>query len=598
MRPTPRSGSHGYNGFLRARPGTTRERLAAEMAGVMAGVAQQFPATSSATAYVVHPLVESIVGDLRPTLIVALAGALLLMLLASVNVTNLLLARGAVRAQEIAIRAALGASRLRIVRQLLVESLVLSATGTAAGLLGAFGGVRLLQRLGASTLPRLESVPFDGRVIAFAMAAMIATTILIGLVPSMRLVRAETGGVLAEPGRAVTSSRGTRRLLSTMIVAEITVAIALVAGAGWLVRNFANLSNASTGFTADGRVVFNVYLSGARYAQPESVASWWATLDERLRALPGVTAVGASSMTPLAPERDVSYYVATNADPDSARLESTARMRSAGPGFFRAMGVRMTEGRELTADDRPRNVAVVNRAFVQRYLGGRDPLTEPFYYGFPKVDRTTPYRIVGVTDDVKYASLGEPPEPTFYLPDSEPQQTVVVATSLQDPASLVAAIRGAVQSVDPTLVVAPESMPQIVAKSLSRQRLGVVLMTMFAAAALALAAIGIYGVITYASTARLREIATRMAIGGAPSDVFWMLVHEGRTVAAIGTALGVAAAYAGGRVVSNRLYEVRALDPLILTSAVGSVLAIAFVAIVVPARRASKVDVAATLRLE
>jgi predicted permease len=599
MRADRQSVSHGYDGYLRARPGTTRERLASEMAGVMAGVAEQFPGSAAGRAYVVRPLVESIVGDLGPMLIVVLAGATLLLVLACVNVTNLLLASSAVRSHEIAVRAALGAGRGRIIRQLLTESLVLAAAGTVAGLIVALVGVRLLLNLGASTLPRLQDVPFDGRVLLVALTALLVTTVLIGLVPALRLARVDIRGLMNESGRSATGGPRTHRLLAGMVVTEIAVAITLVAGAGWLVRSFTNLSGTDPGFTAKGRLVVDIFLPAARYGQPDALTNWSASLSERLHAIGSVTAVGATSMVPLRPEHDVAYYVGTNAEADDPNRQITARLRSAGPGFFKAMGVKVMAGREFTTDDDPTGaVAVINRAFAQRYLHGNDPLKEQFYFGFPTVNRRTGYTILGVVDDMKYVSVGQPAEPTFYTQEFGLQQTIVVASSVADPTPIIASVRAAVKSIDPTLAVNPESMPQIVATSLSRQRLGLMLMMMFAGGALMLAAIGIYGVIAYASAQRLGEVATRMALGATPSDVFWMLIKQGRTLAAIGMVLGLLAAYLAGRVLASRLYEVRALDPLVLVTAVVLVLAITCVAIVVPARRASQIDLAGALRLQ
>lgn len=601
---TRASVAHSFEGYMRVRPGTTRERLHGELTATMEGVAREFPASATGRVYVATPLVEAIVGDLGPILILVLGGAGLLLLLACANVTNLLLARSTARAREIAVRTALGAPRGRIVRQLLTESLVLAFAGTLAGLFVAFAGVRLLLYLGASELPRLQAVPFDVRVLLFALAALVVTGLLIGMAPALRLARTDLRALLNESGRSATGGRGAQRMFAGMIVAEIAVAITLVVGAGWLVRSFANLSAADTGFTAEGRLIFELFLPPARYGRANAMAALQTQLAERLQAIGSVTAVGTTSVAPLRPERNVAMYVGMRGEVDDPNHQLTARLRMAGPGFFKAMGVKVIAGREFTADDRqlvPNVIvsnAIVNRAFVDRYLAGRDPLREQFYMGFPTVDRRRGYTIMGVVDDMKYVSVAEPAEPTFYFPAAGLQQTVVVASSLADPRSIAASVRAAVKEIDPTIPVEPISMADIVSESLSRQRLGVTLMLLFAGAALLLAAIGIYGVIAYASAQRVGEVATRMALGATPSHVFWMLMYQGRTLSLIGAALGLAAAYASGRIVANRLYEVRASDPVILMSAVILVFAIALVAVLIPARRASQIDLARTLRLE
>jgi putative ABC transport system permease protein len=273
------------------------------------------------------------------------------------------------------------------------------------------------------------------------------------------------------------------------------------------------------------------------------------------------------------------------------------------PNFFEVMGIKMMGGRAFTSADRQGTtpVTIVNRSFVRRYLGGRDPLREQFAFGYPTIDPKTMRAIVGVVDDVKYGSLAEAPEPIFYVPqDQAPywQQTIVVATSLSDPMTIVPSVRAAIRSVDPQLLVQFASVQQIVSSSLRLQRLGLMLMMVFAFAALGLAAIGIYGVIAYSSAQRVGEVATRMALGATPANVFWLMVNQGRTLSVLGMLLGLMAAFATGRVIASQLYEVRASDPLILVSAVALVLMITFLAIVLPARRASRVDPARVLRLD
>ena len=599
------SQGHGIDGYLRVRPGTTPERLRSELTGVMGGLAREFPVADNYRVYTVRTLVEAIVGDLGPTLVIVLSASALLLLLACVNVTNLLLARGAVRTREIALRVALGASRGRIIRHLLTESLVLAAGGAVAGLLVAYAGVRLLLFLGASKLPRLDTVPFDARVLLFALGVMVGSGVLVGLAPALRLAATDIKSLMSDGGRSAAGSRVQHRTLATMIVAEIALAIVLVAGAGWLVRSFANMEEANPGFAFKGRLAVDVSVPFAKYNSPDRLAAWSRETGDRVRALGGVTGVASAGSFPLRPGRNTAgvTYLAFQEQLDDPDHPRPAHPISVSPNFFEVMGIKMMGGRAFTSADRQGTtpVTIVNRSFVRRYLGGRDPLREQFAFGYPTIDPKTMRTIVGVVDDVKYGSLAEAPEPIFYVPqDQAPywQQTIVVATSLPDAMTIVPSVRAAIKSVDPQLLVQFASVQQIVSSSLSLQRLGLMLMMVFAFAALGLAAIGIYGVIAYSSAQRAGEVATRMALGATPANVFWLMVNQGRTLSVLGMLLGLTAAFVTGRVVASQLYEVRASDPLILMSAVALVLMITFLAIVLPARRASQIDPARVLRLD
>jgi putative ABC transport system permease protein len=315
--------------------------------------------------------------------------------------------------------------------------------------------------------------------------------------------------------------------------------------------------------------------------------------------------VASTSMFPLRARNafNTTVYAAFQEqlnDPDHPRPVHPV---SVSPEFFDAMGIKLMAGRRFTADDRrgTPTVTIVNRTFQRRYLTGRDPFTTRFAVGYPTVDPNTMMSIVGIVDDVKYLSLAQAADPIYYTAEAQApywNQLMVVTTSLKDPNALVPSVRAAIHSVDSQMLVRFDSVPDIIASSLSLQRLGMTLMLIFACTALGLAAIGIYGVIAYASAQRVGEVATRMALGASPSQVFWLMVNQGRTLSVLGTLLGVTTAFVAGRVVASQLYGVRASDPLILMSAVALVLAISFLAIVIPARRASRVNPARVLRLD
>lgn len=613
---TPQSTGHGFDGFVRVKPGTRLERLQSEMAGAMAGIARDYGMLGKNRRYELRPLVNAMVGDLRSTLVVVLAAAALLLVLASVNVTNLMLARGSVRSREIAVRVALGAGRGRIVRQLLTEALVLSTAGTVVGLAVAYVGVRLLLAFGASDLPRLDHVPFiDLRIAGFALIVLVLTALLVGFAPALRLAGTSLRTLMNESGRSSTGSGAAHRTLKTMIVAEIALAITLVAGAGWLVRSFENLGTADAGFASNGRLVFDVVLAPSRLLPPSGTErvtgamiadrqlAWTHDLEEHLGPIPGVTAVATTATMPFGIDRDGVLYIGVQGDVVDPDHPLVARAHRVNERFFSAMGIKIIAGREFTADDRSGTmaVAIVNRTFARRYLGSRDPLTAKFAAGYPEVPAAPMFTVVGVVDDVKYVSLGQAADPAYYTPAAQTPyftQAVVINTALADPISIAPAVRSAVKAMDPELPVTPRSLSEVVSVSLRRQRLGMMLMLLFAGAALALAAVGIYGVIAYASAQRMGEVATRMALGATPSDVFWLLMDQGRLLAIAGTVAGLAVAYAAGRAGSSLLYEVRASDPLILVTAAAIVLAITALAILFPARRVSRVEPSRILRLD
>ena len=599
----PKDVNHSFEGFMRLKPGLSVDRARSEMASVMNGLARDFPSSAKNRSYVVRPLVDSIVGDLGPILIVVLSATALLLLLACVNVTNLLLARGAARAREMALRVALGAGRGRIVRQLLTESVLLATAGTAVGLLIAFVGVRLLLRLGAGTLPRLDAVPFDGRVLLFALVTLIVSGVLVGFAPALRLAGTDARTLMNESGRSASGGRGTARWLNAMTVAQIALAITLVAGAGWLIRGFQNLRATNPGFVADKRLVFDVSLQGQRYREPAAIAAGWNALLDRLRGVRGVAAVGGTSSFPLRGTQENSLFVQLRGETMDPAQPIGSRQRFVTPGLFATMGVRLLAGRDFTTDDRQNTarVAVVNSTFARKYLAGRDPLTVHFSSGYPTINPQSEVSIVGVVDDVRQKSLSEAAEPAFYMSAfqfSPRRQTIVVATTLADTASLQSELRSEIRKLDPQLAVDFESAPEIIATTLRRQELGMTLMLLFGAAAVALAAVGVYGVIAYAAAQRAGEVATRLALGATQGNVFWLVVRQGRALAIIGTAIGLVVAYVAGRIVSSRLYEVRASDPAILSAATGVVVAIAILATLIPAWRLSRIDPTRVLRSE
>jgi putative ABC transport system permease protein len=596
----PKGVGHNLEGFMRLKPGTTIDRARSEMAGVMASVARDFPASALARVYVVRPLVESIVGELGPILVVVLSATGLLLVLACVNVTNLLLARGAVRAREMAVRVALGAGRGRIVRQLLTESMLIATAGGIVGVFAAYAFVRLLLTIGASQLPRLDTVTFDGRVLLFALGALVVSGVLVGFAPALRLAATDVKSLMNESSRSASGGRGTARWLGAMTVAEIALAVTLVAGAGWLVRSFDNLRTTDPGFAPGGRLVFDVSLQGPKYRDNTAVHAAFSDLFDRLRGLNGVVAAASTFNFPLRGGLENSLFVHLNGDPVDSAHNLNSRQRVVSPGFFAAMGIKLLAGRDFNADDRPGSVpvAIVNRTFARRYLSGKDPLTVRFTAGYPDIDPRNESTIVGIVEDVRQKSLSVAAEPAYYTTHGQGtprRQAIVVHASAGDSPTLRAAIRDEARKLDPQMAVDIERVNDIVGSTISRQQLGMTLMLWFGAAAVALAAVGIYGVIAYGAAQRRNEVAIRLALGASPGNVFWLVFGQGRTMAAAGVTMGLVVAYLSGRIVSSRLYEVRASDPMILGAAAVLVAGIALLATVIPAYRAARLDPARVL---
>ncbi|HTI38988.1 MAG TPA: ABC transporter permease [Vicinamibacterales bacterium] len=595
--------NHFFDGYMRLKPGVTLERANAEMAPIMERLGQQFPAADRNRAYVTKPLVASVVGDLGPILVIVMSATGLLLLLACVNVTNLLLARGAARAREMAVRVAIGAPRGRIVRQLLTESVVLATAGAVLGVALAYAGVRALLSLGASKLPRLDGVSFDLRVALFALVALVVSGILVGFAPALRLARTDVRALMNESTRSTTGGRGTARWLSVMTVVEIALAIMLVAGAGWLVRGFANLRSVDLGFVPEKRLIFDVSFLGPKYPNQDAVRTASQTLKDRLAALQGVTAVGSTSNFPLLNTTEASLIAQLHGEPLDPVHPIGVRQRIVGQGYFAAAGTRLVEGRDFGPDDRPntRQVAIVNRAFVTRYLNGRDPLGLQFSAGYPAPDPRNEVTVVGVVDDVRQKTVSDTPEPAFYTPlDQFPlrRQTMVVSTSLNDVTALQSAIRSEIRQFDPQIAVEIQQVTEVVAGTLRRQQLGMTLMLIFGGVAILLAAVGIYGVVAYAVSQRRGEMATRLALGATPGSVFRLVMQHGALLALAGTLIGLVVAYLSGRVVASQIYAIRASDPLMLTAAIAIVAAIAAIATMIPAWRASRLAPSGVLHSE
>jgi len=600
----PTSIGHGLDGYVRMKPGVRPEALRDQMTQAMDVLGRKYPDQDVGRAYALRPLIDATVGELRPILLILLSATGLLLLLAAVNVSNLLLARGTGRTREMAVRAALGASAGRIVFQLVCESVLLAVVGGVVGMALAFGAVKLVMRFSGAKLPRLDFVPFDLRVWTVGLAVMILTGVAAGLLPALRLARSDVASLMNESGRSIRGSRRTRALLAVFVVAEIAVAVALVAGAGRLVRSFENINRVDPGFRVGRHLTVDVTLPDRRYQEPSRIEAWRQAVTERLRVA-GAAAVAMTSSLPLQHEWDATAFADLRSQPGTPTDQRPlGRVRFATPDFFSVMGIKLLAGRTFTDSDRAGAppVAIVNATFVRRFLRDADPLRDALA-GFSndivdgKVVRHDS-AIVGVVSDVRYASLTAAPEPVIYVPPGEfssLRQTLVIQPQQGRPLS-ASDLREAILAVEPNVALEFGTLAASVSASLSRERLGMLLMSLFGAAAVLLAVVGVFGVVAYVVSQRTNEMAVRQALGATRAQLFLMVLGDGGRVAGAGVAIGVVLAWMTGALMRGYLFQVAAADPVILAMSGVVVCAAAIIALVVPARRAAGLDPAQALR--
>ncbi|HEX3273958.1 MAG TPA: ABC transporter permease [Gemmatimonadales bacterium] len=587
----------------RLAPGASLDRARDELRTVARHLAQQYPESNTSWSVELLPLRDAMVGDVRPALLLFMLAVGLVLLIACANVANLMLARAVAREQEMAIRTALGASRRRLLRQLLTESVLLALAGGGLGVILAAWAVQALNAA-PGLLPRAEDIGIDGRVLAFALLLSLATGLGFGLLPAARVAAGALGGGLREGGRAIAGGRGIRRIRSGLVLAEVALAFVLLVGAGLLLRSFDRLTRVEPGFRPDGLVTGRLLLPGRTYAEEPRQAAFLARAEAALAALPGV---GSAAVVSDAPLGDSPPYVAVSLQGRPAPAPGVVQdveLFSATASYFGTLGIPLLEGRLFETTDRAETplVAVVNRAMVHRYFQDRSPLGQRLTFDEPTDTAARWITVVGVVGDIHHAGLSEPPYPQLYLSvaQSPGRWMVLVARSAgRNAEALAPAMRRLVSSLDPNLALSDVStMEQRIAAVTMWPRLSAVVLGGFAGTALLLAAIGIYGVVSYGVLQRTREVGVRMALGAGARTVLAMVLRQGMVPVAIGLVAGMIGAWAGARLLRRLLFEVGVADPLTFLTVTVFMSTTAALACYVPARRAARSDPVAALRAE
>jgi putative ABC transport system permease protein len=590
----------------RLKPGVTREQARTGMAVITKRLEQQYPDYNTGTSADVVPLQEQMVQNIRPGLILLLGAVSFVLLIACANVANLLLARAASRGREVAIRTSMGATRGRIVRQLLTESVLLSLAGGFLGLLFAWASLGPPLKISAGTVPQVFSVGVDRSVLVFTILVSVITGLVFGIAPALRTTKIDLRETLNEGSRGSTAGPGQYRLHGFLISIEIALAMSLLVGSGLLLRSFSRMQEVSLGFQADHLLVADLPLSESAYAKPEQRYGFYDRLIERARTLPGVRAAAAASFLPVSGGGGLIHFNITGHPPKTAHDYVAAGYRAVTANYFETLGVPLLQGRLIRSADNEHSasVVVINAAMAHVYFPNENPLGKRMQIGATPDNQIPTMEIVGVVGDVTQG-LGLEPKAEMYIPYRQLDQLLpifqmsIVLRTAGDPHLQAAALRSALAAIDPNQpLVKIRTMEDNMAATVAQPRFRTWLIGIFAALALTLATVGIYGVTSYSVTQRTCEIGIRVALGAQPADVFRILVGEGLRFALIGVAVGLVGTVVLTRLLASFLYSVSASDPLIFLSVALLMIAISAAASFFPARRATRVDPMVALRHE
>ncbi len=589
-------------GIARLRDGVSLEQATADMTGIAAQLEREFPRRNAGWSVTLVPVHEQTVDQIRPALLVLSGAVGLVLLIACVNVANLLLARSAVRQRELGVRAALGAKRSQLVRQMLTESLLLGAAGGAAGLAVAFVFHRGLIALAENRIPvpRLEQVTLGAPVLVFTVGLSILSGLLFGVVPAWVASGGMSAESLREGGRHGGGPRS-RRILGSLVIAEVALSLILLTGAGLLIRSFMRLQQVEPGFRAEGVFTARVQLPAARYSEERDIAAFHTRVVERMSSIPGVRSAAGVTFLPFSGLGiGTGFYI--DGTPEPAPGESpVTEVRPVTPGFFRTMGIPQLAGRDISSSDGTDTlrVAVITETLARRYFAGENPIGRRLNIAVGPRDET--WEIVGVVGDVRMASLEGDIRPAVFLPHTQLAIGIMtyVARGEIEPMALTSGVAAVVREIDPEIALGDvRSMDEVVDATLARPRAVASLLTAFALMALILAGVGVYGVMAYSVAQRTQEIGVRMALGATPQSVFKLVIGQALRLVLIGVVAGLLAAGGLTRLLETLLYETEPLDPVTFGATAALLIAVASLASYVPARRGTRVAPVEALRAE
>jgi putative ABC transport system permease protein len=614
---TRRVGRHGNNVIGRLKPGVSLEQAQAEMSQVAQALEHAYPNNNVGHRVKLLSLHEASVGTIRLALLVLFGAVGFVLLIACANVANLLLTRAAGRQKEIAIRTALGASRLRLIRQMLTESCLLSLIGGGVGVLLALWIIDLLPLITAVNIPRIEEIGIDRGVLAVTIGLSLLTGITTGLAPAIRSTKLSISQGLND-GTRTSSGQGRRRTGTLLVVIEVALALVLLAGGGLMLRSFVKLIEVDPGFDPHNVLRLDLSLPAPRYAKPEKMMHFYSDLIERLRSVPGVETVGATTQTPLSPGDNWSYFSIEGHPAPTPGQETAAAMRTISADYFRALKIPLKKGRYFTEadarialpvmrwydqqpypehynDPQPAPAIIVNETMARTFFRNEEPLGKRI-----RIIASPWLTIVGVIGDVLHGGLNTNPNPEMYLFDlQEPQDSMAVMVRTRiNPLSLASVAREQVLSVDRDQPVAITTMEQIFSDSVGGQRFNTLLLSIFAGLALLMAVIGVFGVINYSVAQRTHEIGIRVALGAQRKDILRLVVGEGLILSLAGVAIGLGGAFALTRLIAEMLFGVSPTDPVTFSAVAILLASVGVLASYIPARRAMKVDPMVALRRE
>jgi len=602
--------SHSYDVVGRLKPGATLAGAQDDMSAVARTLASEYPATNTGRGAKVITFADEEVGSVRPALWLLLGAVAFVLLIACANVANLSLARASTRAREVAVRAALGAGRGRLIQQALAEAVVLAVLGGLLGLLVATWSVDALVALHPRGIPRLSDISIDGRVLGFTLVVSLGVGLAFGLVPALAVTRHDPADSFRGEGRGTSGGPSAGRFRAGLVVTQIALALVLLAGAALLIVSVRRLAEVDPGFRPAGAASFQFNVSSAKYQSADAQRGFVARVLDRLRAIPGASHAGAVYFLPLG-DGNTQGDVSVEGEPPSAPgHERYAGYRIVMGEYLESMGISLRRGRPLRQSDAggERLVAVVNQAFVRSFFGGRDPLGQRVTFGSP-TDKPEWREIVGVVGDVHHDGLSASPRPEIYVPAAQltPEFWTIFETlpisfvvrSALTPESLFPAIKAAVHDVDPEQAITRlRPISELVTDAVARYRFSMLLLTVFGGVALCLAAVGVYGVMAYTVSQRTRELGIRLALGARAASVRHLVLRRGLGMAAAGIGLGLGGALALTRLLASQLFDVSPSDPAIIAAAAATLALVSVVACLVPAVRATKVDPVVALRSE